>query len=78
MKTEPKIGARVAWNNVRYRCYERGTNSCQLCDMCGRDVCGMVQCGHLFRKDGKDVVFIREGHYSRKELSILLKKRRGL
>lgn len=74
MLTEPKIGAMVAWGNVRYRCHEAA--GCKDCDMCGLDICGMVQCSHLFRRDGRDVIFIREGHYIRKGLSKGIKRRR--
>ena len=78
MKNEPKIGERVAWNNVRYRCYEDKRYSCAWCDLFDNEVCRLVECRKLYRKDGKDVFFIREGHYSRKELSDILKKGRCL
>lgn len=76
MKTEPKIGERVAWNNVRYRCYEDMKNSCAWCDLF--KVCLFVNCRARYRQDGKNVFFIREGHYSRKELSNILKEGRLL
>ena len=78
MKTEPKIGERVAWNNVRYRCYEAVKLSCVWCDLFDDNCCHLVECRKKYRKDGKDVFFIREGHYSRMELSNILKDGRLL
>lgn len=76
MKTEPKIGERVAWNNVRYRCYEDKIDSCCLCDFDETEICRMVECSRNCRQDGKAVIFIREGHYSRKYLNILKRRMR--
>lgn len=69
---EPKIGERVAWNFMWYRCFSAPSDGCRLCDMCGRPVCGMVECSPTRRKDGKAVIFIREGHYNRKQLNEIL------
>lgn len=76
MKTEPKIGERVAWNNVRYRCYEDKIDSCCSCDFDETEICRLVECCGSCRQDGKGVIFIREGHYSRRELIEILKRRR--
>lgn len=76
MKTEPKIGERVAWNNVRYRCYEDKLMSCCYCDLNASEACHLVACNKMNRRDNKHVFFIREGHYTRKQLSEILKARR--
>lgn len=79
MKHEPKIGERVAWDNVRYRCYEDNCNTCIGCDLWGvNEACRIVECRPNCRQDGKSVFFLREGHYSRKELIKFLKRRRGI
>ena len=74
MMIEPKKGGKVVLHGVKYRCYVcKMLFACQWCDLCGHDACGLMKCRPARRKDGKRVLFIREGHYSREELNEILK-----